>query len=429
MKSRHLLFIAFIAAITGGTYYSILTAAKVWAEAKAEKAPAMEVVVETVIPQMVRITQDYPGRTSSYRIAEIRPQVSGIILKRLFEEGSDVSEGAQLYQIDPSSYKAALQRAEADYNKALAQVKSVKAKAARYEDLVKIGGISKQEYDDIVASLAQSNADVEIGRAAVSTAKINYDYTKVLAPISGRIGVSTVTEGALVTANQPSALSVINQFDKIYVDVTQAASDIVEYRKIRATRREADHDDALLIVDGEIYAKEGRIQFSDIYVDPSTGTVQMRIIFPNDDLIILPGMFVHARLVKKQIPDGITIPQKSVMRSADGSVTIYTVNDENVVQPKIIKVADTIDGRYLVTDGLQGGERIIVDGIMKVKPEMHVSVKEMEVKPLDSSYSDNANQDTNDNQAYPTVPIDKNDSSVILEIQNNNSSEKSLNNK
>lgn len=328
--------------------------------------PPVEVIVQTIRPAVVSLYQDLPGRTQAFKIAEIRPQVSGIVTKRLFEEGSDVTEGQQLYQIDPASYQAAYDRARADLQKAYANVKAAQAKQARYVELVKIGGVSKQQYDDADAALAQGRADVAIAKAAVASAKINLDYTRVLSPIAGRIGKSSVTEGALVTAAQGDALSVVQQLDKIYVDVTQS---IADQRKMRhAFGDGATHLSATLTIEGENepYAEKGVLQFSDVTVDQGTGTVSMRILFENPHGDLLPGMFVKVRVRQGEENAAILAPQKAVTRNADGSTTVWVVEQDNAVKVRPVTVSNVIGDQWLVTSGLNAGDRIVVEGLPKL---------------------------------------------------------------
>lgn len=340
--------------------------------------PPPEVIVQTIQPGNIDLFQDLPGRTQAFKVAEIRPQVSGIIIKRLFEEGSDVEEGQQLYQIDPASYQAAYDSAIANLEKAEANIKSTQAKQARYAELVKVGGVSKQEYDDIVATLAQSQADVSIATAAVATAKINLDYTRVFSPISGRIGKSSVTEGALVTANQANPLAVVQQLDKIHVDVTQSISDL---RKMRKTFGEsATQLSATLTIEGETepYSEKGLLQFADVTVDQGTGTVQLRILFENPKTDLLPGMFVKARVTQGQAEAAILAPQKAVTRNANGSTTVWLVGMDNKVNVHPVTVARVVDDQWLISSGLNAGDRIVVEGLPKISPDALVNPIELQ---------------------------------------------------
>jgi len=338
-----------------------------------------EVSVVIMKPELLVLTKELPGRTSAVRMAEIRPQVSGIVTKRLFVEGSLVQQGQQLYQIDPAPYKAACNSAKANLSKAEANVKSVQSKAGRYEELVKIGGVSQQEYDDVKASLAQAKADVAIARSEVSTAAINLDYTRVISPISGRIGQSKVTEGALVNANQASPLSVVQQLDQIYVDVSQSSEELLQLRQHHQGRvggSGAESAPVELLVDGKPKGEPGRLKFSDVTVNPSTGTVLLRIVFTNPGNEILPGMFVHARLEQWREERAILVPQKSVSRNADGSISVWVVGADGKANPRPIIVTEVVGDKWLVSSGLQSGEKVVYEGIMKIQPGIAVKTIE-----------------------------------------------------
>jgi membrane fusion protein (multidrug efflux system) len=347
---------------------------------------APEVSVVTIKPEPLSLTQDLPGRTSAFRVAEIRPQVSGIIVKRFFEEGAEVTEGQQLYQIDAAPYQATYNSARADLAKAEANLKSVEAKAARYGELVKVGGISQQEFDDVTASLAQAKADIAIAKASVATAKINLNYTKVMSPISGRIGQSKVTEGALVNANQADALAVVQQLDKIYVDVSQSSEELLQLKQLHQEGFDDDNDDSQpradktsavrLIVDGKARPEEGELKFSDITVNPTTGTVLLRAIFPNPNHDILPGMFVQARLEQWKNDNGILVSQKSVSRGADGSTSVWVVGADNKANIRPVSVTDVMGDKWVVSKGLQAGDKVILEGILKVQPGAEVKAVE-----------------------------------------------------
>lgn len=342
----------------------------VHAQAQTMQRPPVEVSVYTVQPQQLILTQDLPGRTSAYQIAEIRPQVTGIIIERLFTEGSFVEEGQQLYQIDPAQYQAAYDSRVADLRKAQANLKSVEPKVRRYRELVEVGGVSRQQYDDALASLEQAKADIAVATAAVATAKINLDYTRVFAPISGRIGKSSVTKGALVTANQANALATIQNLSKIYVDVSQSSSEIMKLRKQAATEKNRGTVTAELLLEGDKqpYTSQGEIQFSDVTVDEGTGMVQLRIVFPNPDNYLLPGLFVKARVAQSKLENAIAIPQQAVVRSAGGATTVWAVGSDNIVNPRPIQVSRAIGDKWLVESGLAAGDKVVVAGLQKIQP-------------------------------------------------------------
>jgi membrane fusion protein (multidrug efflux system) len=314
-----------------------------------------------------------------YKVAEIRPQVSGIILSRLFEEGSYVKAGQQLYQIDPATYQAAYESAQADLLKAEANLKAVAPQAERYSELVKIGGVSKQDYDNVAASLAQAKASIASSKAAVKTAKINLDYTKVFAPISGRIGKSSVTEGALVTASQATALATIQNLDKIYVDVSQPSADVMKMRKQIKEGKNPEAAKVDIILDGETDSNgvKGTVQFSDVTVDETTGMVELRILVPNSEELLLPGLFVKARIVQDVLDNAMTIPQQAVSRNPDGTVMVWVVGEGDIVNPRVIEVSKAINDKWLVSKGLSAGDRVVVAGLQKIRENAKVAPVEM----------------------------------------------------
>ena len=339
-----------------------------------------EVSVVTMKTQPVVLTKDLPGRTSAIRVAEIRPQVSGIVTKQFFIEGSMVKQGQQLYQIDPAPYQASYNSTRAALGKAEANVKSVQAKAARYAELVTIGGVSKQEYDDAKASLAQAQADVAMARSEVSNARINLDYTKVMSPISGRIGQSKVTEGALVNANQSVPLAVVQQLDQIYVDVYQSSEELMLLRKQHLPLKTGASDDITapvrLVEDGKPVGQTGKLKFSDVTINPGTGTVLLRVLFPNPNHELLPGMFVHARLEQWKDDQVIEVSQKSVSRHVDGTVSVWVVGKDGKLSERPIGVSEIIGDKWIVTSGLKAGEKVVYEGIMKIQPGMKVKTVE-----------------------------------------------------
>ena len=356
------------------------------AQAGPPQAGPPEVGVVTVKPERVALTTELPGRTSPYLIAEVRPQVSGIIQKRLFTEGSDVKAGQVLYQIDPASYQAAFASAKAAEARAEATLNSVRLKAERYRDLVKIKAVSQQDNDDAQASLKQAEADVAAARAAVETARINLAYTKVTAPISGRIGRSTVTDGALVTANQPAALATIQQLSSMYVDVTQSSAELLKLKQnlAKGLLENSGAGQArvkLLLEDGSTYPLPGTLKFSEVTVDQSTGSITMRAIFPNPKQTLLPGMFVRAVVEEGESPQAILVPQRGVTRNPKGDAMVMAVGAGEKVEPRVIKVARTVGDNWLVSDGLKAGDRVILEGLQKAKPGTPVKVVPFVAKP------------------------------------------------
>jgi len=332
-----------------------------------------EVSVITIEPKRVEITTELPGRTSAYLIAEVRPQVSGIIQKRVFTEGSDVKAGQVLYQIDPATYQAAYASAKAAEARAEATVIPAKLREERYKELVKIKAVSQQDYDNAFAGLKQAEADLASAQAAVETARINLAYTKVTAPISGRIGKSAVTTGALVTANQPAPLATIQQLSSMYVDITQSNTELLRLQQSLASGvlKRGGSSQAkvkLLMEDGTPYPVEGNLKFSDVTVDPSTGSVTLRSLFPNPKQTLLPGMFVRAVVQEGINEQAILAPQRAVTRNPQGEAMVMVIGAEEKVEPRIIKVERTVGDSWLVSDGLKPGDRVIMEGIQKARP-------------------------------------------------------------
>jgi membrane fusion protein, multidrug efflux system len=336
----------------------------------APKAP--EVVVYTVAPQALPITTELPGRTAAYQVAEVRPQVGGLIQKRLFVEGADVKAGMALYQIDAASYQAAYNSAKAALAKARANALAAGPKAARYKELAAVEGVSRQDYEEAQAASEQAKAEVEAATAALEVAAINLKYTNVNAPISGRIGRSNVTPGALVTSGQAAALTTVQQLDPIYVDVTQSSNDLLRLkRELESGQLKKSGGQAkvnLLLADGSLYAESGKLQFSDVSVDPGTGNVTLRALFPNPKMDLLPGMYVRAVLASGTSEQAIAVPQQGVTRNQKGQATALLLNADGKVEQRVLTTAGTVGDKWLVTAGLVAGERVIVEGLQKVKP-------------------------------------------------------------
>lgn len=340
-------------------------------------APTPEVSVHTVTEQPLALTTELAGRTSAFMISEVRPQVGGIVKARLFKEGGDVKAGETLYEIDSATYRASANSAKAALAKAEAHLKVVSLRAARYGELVKVNAVSKQENDEAVAGLMEARADVESARAALEMAEINLGYTEIQAPISGRIGQSAITPGALLSANQAAPLARIQQLDPIYVDVTQSSAELLRLRKALASGALVSTEQAranvrLTLEDGTAYEHSGELQFSDVSVDPGTGMVTLRAVFPNPEMQLLPGMYVRALLEEGVREQAILVPQKGVTRNSIGEATALLVNDEGVVESRQLKVSRTVGDQWLVDDGIDAGERVIVEGVQKVQPGMSV---------------------------------------------------------
>nr|WP_275531540.1 efflux RND transporter periplasmic adaptor subunit [Duganella phyllosphaerae] len=336
-----------------------------------QKPQVAEVGVYKVVQEPLQITTELPGRTSAYQVAEVRPQVNGVIQKRLFVEGSDVKAGTALYQIDPSIYQASVNSAKAALAKAKANLLTSGPKAARYKELLAIEGVSRQDYEDAIAADAQAQADVESANAALQEANINLRYTNVYAPISGRISRSTVTPGALVTANQTNALTTVQQLDPIYVDVTQSSEDLLRLKREMADgslKQSGQAKVTLVLADGTKYAEAGKLQFSDVSVDQGTGNVTLRAIFPNPKQNLLPGMFVRAVIESGVDEKAITVPQQGVTRNQKGEATALVLNKEGKVEQRVLTTAGTYGSKWLVKSGLADGDQVIVEGVQKVKP-------------------------------------------------------------
>lgn len=328
-----------------------------------------EVGYVTLKTQPVNLDTSLPGRTASVLNADIRPQVSGIIQSRLFEEGSLVKAGQVLYQIDPATYIAAVKQAKADLASAKAVVASAKLKDERYQALLKIDGVAKQDADDAHAAYQQDLADVQEKEAALDTAQINLDYTKLRAPIAGRIGKSSVTPGSLVTANQTDALATIQTLDPMYVDVAQSSAQLLQLRKLIQDNQATNGSTtvSLQLEDGSTYPLKGQLKFQDITVDESTGSVTLRAQFPNPDDILLPGMYVNASLDQATLKDAILAPQQGITHDAKGQATALIIDNDNKVEQKTVVAARAIGDKWLITRGLNANDKIIVEGSAKVK--------------------------------------------------------------
>ncbi|HFW0555427.1 TPA: multidrug efflux RND transporter periplasmic adaptor subunit AcrA [Salmonella enterica subsp. enterica serovar Saintpaul] len=340
-----------------------------------------EVGVVTLKTEPLQITTELPGRTVAYRIAEVRPQVSGIILKRNFVEGSDIEAGVSLYQIDPATYQATYDSAKGDLAKAQAAANIAELTVKRYQKLLGTQYISKQEYDQALADAQQATAAVVAAKAAVETARINLAYTKVTSPISGRIGKSSVTEGALVQNGQASALATVQQLDPIYVDVTQSSNDFLRLKQELANGSLKQENGKvkvdLVTSDGIKFPQSGTLEFSDVTVDQTTGSITLRAIFPNPDHTLLPGMFVRARLQEGTKPAALLVPQQGVTRTPRGDATVLVVGADNKVETRQIVASQAIGDKWLVTDGLKAGDRVVVSGLQKVRPGAQVKVQEI----------------------------------------------------
>lgn len=372
---------------TGFNPQAVIGAAEAAEAAQGQQRPPVEVVVVTVKLQDVRIETLLTGRTSAYNVSEVRPQVNGILQKRLFKEGEEVKAGDQLYQIDPAVYDAQLKTAEATLAQARAALVQARADAKRSSELVKINAVSKQSDDAAQAQLKSALAAVQAGEAAVLTAKINLDYTLVRSPIAGRVSRSEFTEGALLSAYQTQALTTVQQLDPIYVDVTQTADDLLRIqREVASGELKTDAQGAapvsLVLSDGTTYGQTGKLTFTDAIVDQTTGTVRLRAVFPNPDRQLLPGMFVRANLTEGVRPDGIKIHMQSVMRDLRGNPYVYVVGADNKVEQREIVVEQTMGTYWLVKSGLKAGDRVIYEGFQRTAPGAVVAPKELDPKTV-----------------------------------------------
>jgi membrane fusion protein (multidrug efflux system) len=333
-----------------------------------EGAPQVSTLV--VQPRNVVLTTELPGRTNAMLLADVRPQVTGILQARRFVEGSTVKAGEVLYQIDPSTYQAAVESAEAALAKAEANQNTTRLKAERYAELIAIKAVSQQDADDAAAALLQANADVASARAALKTARIDLAYTRVTSPISGRIGKSAVTPGALVTANQTNALATVQQLDPMYVDVTQSSNEVLKLKRAIAggTLTNGTAKVKLVFDDGTLYPLEGQLQFSDVSVDPNTSAVTLRAVFPNPKGELLPGLYVRAIIEEGSLQQALVIPQQAVIRNATGKPQAYVVGKDGKLQLRELHTERAIGDQWLVTSGLQAGDALVVTGQQKAQP-------------------------------------------------------------
>lgn len=350
------------------------------------EAPPMEwppaaVTVVTLQPEPLTLTRELPGRTTPFLVAEVRPQVNGIVEQRLFDEGGMVTAGQPLYQLDDATYRADFDSARASLARAEATLQAAKLKADRAEELSKTNVISEQDHEDALAALRQAEADVGVARAAVQRSRVVLDYARITSPISGRIGKSSVTQGALVTANQAMALATVQQLDPIYVDLVQSASELMELRRAIAEgtlEKTEDVPVAILLEDGSRYAHEGKLKFADVSVDPSTGSYSLRVEVPNPDYILLPNMYVRAVIGVGKRDNALLVPQQGIARDPKGNASAMVVGEGNVVEMRPVKVSQTIGDKWLVDSGLVAGDRVIIEGLQKIQPGAPVQPSERE---------------------------------------------------
>lgn len=350
-------------------------------------AGPVPVTVVTLKAQEITLKRELAGRTSAYLISEIRPQVSGIIEAQLFEEGSFVEAGQPLYQLDDALYEANLSSANASLAQAKANLGNARTTANRLAKLVETNAVSQQEYDEAQANLRAAEAAVEVSEAAVQRASIELAYAQIKSPISGRVGVSNVTQGALVTANQPDALTTVRTLDPIYVDLTMSASELLELRQEAAQgdiSRSAELPVTIHLDNGIEYPHQGKLSFADLTVNPGTGSFLLRIVVPNPDLLLMPGMYVRATVSLAERHNAVLAPQKGITRNPQGTATALVVNENNAVEQREVRASRTIGDQWLVEAGLQPGDRVIVEGLQKVQPGVEVEPTEAATAPLAS---------------------------------------------
>ncbi len=377
-RSRIALFV--LSALVGSVALTGCDQAAEQSQASAPKAVPVGVI--TVKSQALTLKKELPGRISAFQIAEIRPQVSGIVQSRLFVEGNEVKQGQALYQIDPATFEADLAASEASVARAEASIASTKSKASRYSELLKIKAVSQQDFDEADAAQKQAQAELLTAKAQLKSAQINLDYSHVSSPISGQISKSSVTVGALVSANQTTALATVTQLDPIYVDLTQSSNELTQLKKAISSGSlsvdsQSQTDVELQMEDGSTYPLKGTLQFSEVTVDPSTGSVTLRAKFPNPDKLLLPGMYARASVVEGVKQDAILVPQRGVSRNTKGEPTAMVVSKENTVESRVLKVDRTIGSNWLVTDGLSDGDKVIIEGLQKIRPGAPVTPTEV----------------------------------------------------
>lgn len=340
---------------------------------------AVPVTVVTLAPESVTLTRELPGRASPYLVAEVRPQVNGIIEQRLFTEGGTVEAGQPLYQIDDATYRANYASAEAALARARATLHSAQLLARRSEGLVAIKAVSEQDHENAVAALKQAEADVAAAEAAVQSARVTLSYARITSPISGRIGKSSVTQGALVTANQVAPLATVQQLDPIYVDLNQSSAELLQLRKSLAAGKFKGARDlpvTVLLEDGTRYEHEGKLAFTDVTVDPATGSVTLRVLVPNPENVLLPGGYVRALIGSGVRQEALLVPQQGIARDPKGHTTALVVGTDGKAEARAVEVSQTVGDKWLVEGGLIAGDRVIVEGLQKVRPGVPVQATE-----------------------------------------------------
>lgn len=347
-------------------------------EPVAQQQPQYDIGYTTIEPQNIELKDEMPGRTVASYQSEVRPQIGGIIVEQLFSEGSLIKKGQPLYQIDPAPFKLNLKSAESDLRKTKANLTTARNKANRYARLVKEQAVSRQDYDDATSVYQQAQSDVTSAEAAVANSKIDLNYTRVTSPIAGRVGRSTVTAGALVTANQTDPLVTVQTYDPMFVDLTASSGELLQFRRDLASgaysRNEGELSDiTLALEDGSLYDRKGKILFSDININQTTGSFVLRLSFPNPDRILLPGMFIRASLPRGIVHDALLVPAKALTRTPKGAAQLHVIGDKGIVELRNVTTGTLINNQWLITKGLQAGEKVIVEGIQFVRPKSPVT--------------------------------------------------------
>ncbi len=343
-----------------------------------------QVTVATLKSEQVGLTRELPGRTNAFLVAEVRPQVSGIVAKRLFTEGGLVSAGQPLYQIDDASYRAQANSARAQLVRAEATANAARLSAKRITELAKVDAVSQQDLENAVAAQKQADADVGAAKASLDAANVTLGYARITAPIAGRIGKSSVTQGALVSAGQADALATVQQLDPIYVDLTQSAAELLELRRELAAGRLKDNQTlpvTILLEDGSEFSHKGTLEFSEVSVDPSTGSYALRVKVDNPDQVLMPGMYVRAVVGSGVRENALLVPMQGIARDAKGDTTAMVVGKDNKVEVRPVKVSRALADKWLVEDGLQPGDKVIVEGLQKIQPGMPVQATEKGAAP------------------------------------------------
>ena len=354
---------------------------------------AVPVTVVTLTSGTITLTRELPGRTAPYLVAEVRPQVDGIITGRLFTEGGTVKAGQPLYQLDDATYRASLASASASLARAEATLRSARLTAERSQELLAMNAVSEQDDENAAAALQQAEADVAAARAAEQSARVILGYARITAPISGRIGRSSVTQGALVTANQQAPLAVIQQLDPIYVDLTQSSAEWLELQKAvdaGRLRRDSNLPVTVVLEDGTEYSHDGRLEFREVSVDPTTGSFALRVVVPNPDHLLLPGMYVRAVVRTGVRQDAVLAPQQGILRDPRGNTNAMVVGKDGTVEARPVRVSQAIGDQWLVEDGLSAGDQVIIEGLQKIRPGVPVKATEAGATPPQAAATSDA---------------------------------------